>query len=121
MKAIYRTEHVSSLCPYPRSYAVMTSCAGKYLVEPPQGRTFERDERTITVRDKTDNGWAVAIVCPMEDIQREAQRLVTSVVLLAVIGLLFIIPISWTHIACLQRESVVRDWAANKLETAVNE
>ena len=114
-------EYISSICPYPQSYAVMTSCAGKYLVEPPQGRTLERNERAIAIREKTDNGWVVAIVCPMEDILKESRRLVAFVVLFAVIGLLIIIPVSWIHITRLQRESVVRDWAANRLGTAVND
>lgn len=114
-------EYISSICPYPQSYAVVTSCAGKYLVEPPQGRTLERDERAIAIRDKTDNGWVVAVVCPMEDILKETRRLVAFVVLFAVIGLLIIIPISWIHISRLRRESVVREWVANKLEAAVNE
>ena len=114
-------EYISSICPYPQSYAVMTSCAGKYLVEPPQGRTLERNEEAITIRETTDNGWGVAIICPMEDILKESRRLVVFVVLFAVIGLLIIIPISWTHITRLQRESVVRDWMADKLGTAVNE
>ena len=114
-------EYISSICPYPQSYAVMTSCAGKYLVEPPQGRTLERNEKAIAIREKTDNGWVVAIICPMEDILKESRRLVAFVVLFAVIGLLIIIPISWVHITRLQRESVVREWVANRLETAVGE
>lgn len=114
-------EYISSICPYPQSYAVMTSCAGKYLVEPPQGRTLERNEKAIAIREKTDNGWVVAIICPMEDILKESRRIVAFVVLFAVIGLLIIIPISWTHITRLQRESVVREWVANRLETAVGE
>ena len=114
-------EYISSICPYPQSYAVMTSCAGKYLVEPPQGRTLERNEKAIAIREKTDNGWGVAIICPLEDILKETRRLVSFVVLFAVIGLLIIIPISWIHISRLQRESVVREWAANNLEVAVNE
>ena len=114
-------EYISSICPYPQSYAVMTSCAGKYLVEPPQGRTLERNEKAIAIREKTDNGWVVAIICPMEDILKGSRRLVAFVVLFAVIGLLIIIPISWIHITRLQRESVVREWVANRLETAVDE
>ena len=115
------SEYISSICPYPQSYAVMTSCAGKYLVEPPQGRTLERNEKAIAIREKTDNGWVVAIICPMEDILRETRRLVSFIVLFAVIGLMIIIPIAWIHITRLQRESVVRDWVASKLGTAVNE
>ena len=115
------TEYISSICPYPQSYAVMTSCAGKYLVEPPQGRTLERNEKAIAIREKTDSGWTVAIICPMDDVLKETRRLVTSVILFAIVGLLIIIPISWTHISRLQRESVVREWATNKLEAAVNE
>ena len=114
-------EYISSICPYPQSYAVMTSCAGKYLVEPPQGRTLERNEKAIAIREKTDNGWGVAIICPLEDILKETRRLVTFVVLFAVVGLLIIIPVFWIHISRLQRESVVREWVANKLDAAVDE
>ena len=114
-------EYISSICPYPQSYAVMTSCTGKYLVEPPQGRTLERNEKAIAIREKTDNGWGVAVICPLEDIQKETRRLVSFVVLFAVIGMLIIIPISWVHITRLQRESVVREWVANKLDAAANE
>ena len=78
-------EYISSICPYPQSYAVMTSSAGKYLVEPPQGRTLERDESAIAIREKADNGWVVAIVCPMENILKESRRLVAFVVLFAII------------------------------------
>ena len=113
------TEYISSICPYPQSYAVMTSCAGKYLVKPPQGRTLERNEKAIAIRDKTDNGWVVAVVCPMENILKETRRLVSFVVLFAVVGLLIIVPISWIHISRLQRESVVREWAADKLKTVI--
>ena len=116
----HMTEYVSTICPYPQSHAVLTSQAGNYLVMPPRGQTFERGEKTITIREKTENGWVVAVVCPMEDILKETRQLVTSIVLIAVIGLLIIIPVSWTHVKRLQRESVVREWAANNLETAVN-
>ena len=114
-------EYISSICPYPQSYAVMTSGAGKYLVEPPQGRTLERNEKAIAIREKTDNGWAVAIVCPLEDILKESRRLVSFVVLFAVVGLLIIIPVFWIHVSRLQRDSVVREWVSNSLKTAVNE
>lgn len=112
------SEHVASICPYPQSYAVMISCAGNYIVLPPQGRTFERSEDTVTIREKTGNGWTVAIICPMENILKDARRLASLVVLLAVIGLLVIILISWIHISRLQRESVVRKWVEGKLGSA---
>ena len=115
------TEHVASICPYPQSYAVMISCAGNYLVLPPQGRTFERGEDTVTIRETTGNGWVVAIICPMEDVLRDARRLVVFVVLFAVAGLLIIIPISWILISRLQRESVLRKWMEGKLESAVRD
>ena len=111
--------HVSEICPYPRSYAVLISREGQYLVMPPQGRTFERGDETITVRDRTDNGWEVAVVCPVENILAGAKRLVGFIGALAVLGLLIIIPISWIHISRLRRESVVREWAANELGKAV--
>lgn len=115
------SEHVASICPYPQSYAVMISCAGNYLVLPPPGRTFERSEDTVTIREKTDNGWVVAIVCPMENILKDARRLASLIVLLAVSGLLVIILISWIHISRLQRESVVRKWLVGKLRSATRD
>lgn len=115
------TEHIASICPYPQSYAVMISCAGNYLVLPPQGRTFERGEDTVTIRETTGNGWVVAIVCPMENVLKGARRLVSFIVLIAVVGLLIIIPISWAHISRLQRESVVRKWMEKELGSAVRD
>ena len=112
------TERVASVCPYPESYAVMISCAGNYLVLPPQGRTFERSEDTVTIRETTDNGWVVAIVCPMENVLKGARRLVSFIILFAVAGLLIIIPISWIHIARLQRESVLRKWVEKEMGSA---
>lgn len=115
------TKRIAAICPYPQSYAVLISGAGKYLVMPPQGRTFERSEETITVRDQTDNGWVISIVCPVEKVLNDARRIVFLIVLFAVIGLLIIIPISWIHMTRLQRESVVREWAADKLKTATGD
>ena len=113
------TERIAAICPYPQSYAVMISCAGRYLVMPPQSRTFERSEKTITIRSQTDNGWVISIICPMETILDGARRLVFLVVLFAVLGLLIIVPISWIHISRLRRESVVREWVADKLKTTI--
>ena len=111
-------EHVASVRPYPQSYAVMISCAGNYLVLPPQGRTFERSEDTVTIREMTGNGWVVAIVCPMGNVLDGTRRIVFLVILIAVVGLLIIIPVSWIHISRLQRESVVRDWVEKELGVA---
>lgn len=115
------TKRIAAICPYPQSYAVMISCAGRYLVMPPQGRTFERSEKTITIRSQTDNGWVISIVCPIENVLNGARRLVSLLVLFAVLGLLIIVPISWFHISRLQRESIVREWAADKLKTVIGE
>ena len=115
------TKRIAAICPYPQSYAVMISCAGKYLVMPPQGRTFERSEKTITIRGQTDNGWVISIVCPIENVLNGARRLVFLIVLFAALGLLIIVPIAWIHVSRLQRESVVREWAADKLKTVIGE
>lgn len=115
------TRRISAICPYPQSYAVMISCAGKYLVMPPQSRMFERSEETITIRSQTDNGWVISIVCPIETILNGARRLVFLVVLFAVLGLLIIVPVSWIHLSRLRRESVVREWTADKLKTVIGE
>ena len=112
------TEHVSTICPYPQSYAVMTSHAGNYLVMPPQGQTFERGEETITIREKTDNGWVVAVVCPMEKILSGAHELVSFVVAFSAVGLLIIIIGSWIHSTRIQRESALRERMANELDIA---
>ena len=111
-------EHIASLCPYPRSYAVLISRMGRYLVMPPQGRTFERDDETITIRDGTNNGWVVAIVCPIENVLNGARQLVTVVVVFAAIGLIIIILFSWLHSSRLQRESVLRERMSNELDIA---
>lgn len=111
-------EYIASICPYPQSYAVMISCAGNYLVLPPQGRTFERDEETVAIRETTRSGWVIAIICPMENILRGARRLVIFISVFAFAGLLIIIPISWIHISRLQRESVLRKWMEGELESA---
>ena len=115
------TKRIAAICPYPQSYAVMISCAGKYLVMPPQGRTIERSEETITVRGQTDNGWVIAIVCPIENVLNCARRLAFLVVLSAVFGLLIIVPVSWVNFSRLQRESVVREWVTDRLKTAKRE
>ena len=112
------TEHVSDICPYPQSYAVMTSHAGNYLVMPPQGRTFERGAETITIRDKADNGWVVSVVCPMEEILSGAHELVFFVVAFSAVGLLIIIVGSWIHSTRIQRESALRERMANELDIA---
>ncbi|MBQ0033106.1 MAG: PDC sensor domain-containing protein [bacterium] len=112
------TKYIASICPYPQSYAVMISCAGNYLVLPPQGRTFERNEETVTIREKTRSGWSIAIVCPTENILRGARRLVVFVSVFAVVGLLIIIPVSWVHISRIQREAVLRKWMESELESA---
>lgn len=111
-------EYIASICPYPQSYAVMISCAGNYLVLPPQGRTFERSEETVTIRETTRSGWVIAIICPMENILRGARRLVIFICVFAFAGLLIIIPISWIHISRLQRESILRNWMERELESA---
>lgn len=115
------TEHIASLCPYPRSYAVLISRTGRYLVMPPQGRTFERDDETVTIREGTDNGWIVAIVCPKETILDGARRLSFLVALFAVLGLLIIVPISWANISRLRREFAVREWVADKLRATIGD
>ena len=112
------TESISAIRPYPQSYAVMISKSGKYLVLPPQGRTFERDEETITIRDETANGWIVSIVCPVENILSGARKLVTVVVVFAGVGLLIIILFSWFHSTRLQRETALRERMANELDIA---
>ena len=112
------TEHIASLCPYPRSYAVLISRTGRYLVMPPQGRTFERDDETVTIREGTDNGWIVAIVCPIKNVLSGARQLVKVVVGFAGIGLLIIILFSWIHSSRLQRESALRERMSNELDIA---
>lgn len=111
-------ERVSSICPYPHSYAVVISGEGQYLVLPPQGQTFERNEKTITIREKTANGWTLALVCPMEEILRGARKLTTVIVMFAGIGLLIIILISWALTSRVRRESALRERTANELEIA---
>lgn len=91
------TELVKSICPYPNSYAVMISPAGHYLVLPPQGRTCERDVAAITLRERTQNGWVVSVVCPMENILSDVRKMVRQVVMFAAVGLLIVILVSLAY------------------------
>lgn len=111
-------ERISAICPYLQSYAVVISGAGRYLVLPPQDQMLERDDATITIRERTSNGWTVAIVCPMENVLSGARKLTALIIMFAGVGLLIIVLISWAHSARVRRESALRERMANELEIA---
>ena len=112
------TDHVASICPYPRSYAVLISGKGEYIVKPPQGRVVERDGETITIRDQAENGWSVAIVCPMENILSGARQLMFRIVVFAALGLVLIVLVSWIYSSRLQRATAQRERFVSELGTA---
>ena len=110
--------HVASICPYPQSYAMMISGKGEYIVKPPQGRVVERDNETITIRDQTENGWSVAVVCPVEDILSGARGLMIRIVVFAALGLVLIVLVSWVYSSRLQRATAQRERIASELSAA---
>ena len=112
------TKEIAAICPYPQSYATVISKSGKYVVMPPQGRIFERDEETVAIRDTAANGWIVAVICPTAPILRDAKRMLTLIIVFASFGLLVIIFMSWAHSSRLQRESSLRERMANELDIA---
>ena len=112
-------EHVAAICPFPNSYAVMSSAEGKTLVAPPKDRpSGDGDGKTITIRDKADNGWTVEVVCPTEEILRGAQQLLVRIVIFSALGLLMIFVVSWIYSSRLQRSIALRERMAGELNTA---
>ena len=111
--------HVASICPFPNSYAVMSSAKGKVLVAPPKDRPVgDGDGKTITIRDKADNGWTVEVVCPVEEILRGAQQLLVRIVIFSALGLLMIFVVAWFYSSRLQRSIAMRERMAGELNTA---
>lgn len=112
------TEQIAAICPYPQSYATVISKSGKYIVMPPQGRTFERDAETVAIRDTTANGWIVAVICPTGPILQGAKQMMNMIIVFAGFGLLVIILMSLASSSRLQRESALRERMANELDIA---
>ena len=113
--------HVAAICPFPNSYAVMISAEGKTLVAPPKDRPAgDGDGKTITIRDRADNGWTVEVVCPLEEILRGAQQLLARIVVFSALGLAMIFVVSWFYSSRLQRSIAMRERMAGELNTARN-
>ena len=112
------TRHVAAICPYPRSYAELVSGKGEYIVKPPQGREAAGLGDTIAIRDQAQNGWALSIVCPVENILSGARRLVFRIVIFAALGLVLIFLLSWFYSSRLQRATVQRERIEGELGTA---
>ena len=114
-------EHVRQICPFPNSYAVMTSAQGKSLVSPPEGREInDGDGKTIRIRERADNGWTVEVVCPIEEILRDAQKLVVKIIIFSVLGLGMIFIVTWFYSSRLQASLALRARMAGELNTAKN-
>ena len=113
--------HVASICPFPKSYAMMHSAQGKVLVGPPKGHSRDDgDGRTITIRDKAENGWTVEVVCPTEEILRGAQKLLARIIVFSALGLVAIFIVSWVYSTRLQSSIALRERMAGELNTAKN-
>lgn len=116
------TEQVSAIRPFPKSYAVLRSKGGVELVPPPKGAEAEGGD-SITIREKTENGWTVEIVCPTDAIVSGAREMVTRIICFAVLGLLLISLLAWYFARRLEqeaklRESITRERMASELNTA---
>ena len=113
--------HVASICPFPKSYAMMHSAQGKVLVGPPRGLSRGNgDGRTITISDKAENGWTVEVVCPTEEILRGAQQLLVRIIIFSALGIVAIFIVSWIYSARLQNSIALRERMAGELNTARN-
>ena len=114
-------EHVKKICPFPNSYAVLRSAQGKSLVDPPAGRDEnDGDGKTIRIRERAENGWTVDVVCPIEEILRDAQKLVVKIIIFSVLGLGLIVIVSWFYSSRLQASLALRARMAGELNTARN-
>ena len=114
-------DHVRQICPFPNSYAVMSSARGKPLVSPPEGRKVDDgDGKTIRIREQADNGWTVEVVCPIEEILRDAQKLVVKIIIFSVLGLGMIFIVTWFYSSRLQASLALRARMAGELNTAKN-
>lgn len=108
------TDLVAAIRPYPQSYAVLTSEKGAYLVAPPQTDESARN-RTMTIRDRTQNGWTVEVICPLAPIVRDARRLVLQIALFSLAGLGFITFLAWFFSSRLQRATAQRERMESEL------
>ena len=114
-------DHVTKICPFPNSFAVMRSAQGKSLVDPPNGRKVDNsDGKTITISAMADNGWTVTVICPIEEIQRGADELVLRIIVFSALGLLMIFIVSWIYSSRLQSSITLRERMAGELNTARN-
>lgn len=112
--------HVAAIRPFPNSYMVMRSSQGKSLVDPPKDWQSSDGGKTITICDKADNGWTVEVVCPVEEILRDAQKLVVKIIIFSVLGLGMIFIVSWIYSSRLQSSIAMRERMSGELNTARN-
>ena len=110
------TREVAAIEPYPNSYAVLLSQAGRPLVAAPEDAAALND--TVKIRGKTGNGWTVELVCPLANILQGARTLVTRIALFSVVGLGLIFFVSWSFSTRLQRVTAANERLGNELSIA---
>lgn len=101
------TDQVSSIHPFPHSYAVMKSKRGAVLVAPPEGE--KQDADTISVSEKAENGWTVEIVCPVNEIVRGSREMVSRIICFSILGLSLIFILSRFFSKRLEQETEMRE------------
>lgn len=101
------TDQVSSIHPFPHSYAVMKSRLGAELVAPPEGA--RQDVDTISVSEKAENGWTVEIVCPVDEIVRGSREMVSRIICFSILGLSLIFILSRHFSKRLEQETELRE------------
>ena len=111
--------HVASICPFPKSYAVMRSAQDKLLVGPSKEQLEgDRTGKSISIRDQADNGWSIEVICPVEEVLSGSRKLVIRIIIFSILGLVMIFIVSWIYSSRLQRSVALRERMEGELNTA---
>ncbi len=110
------TRHVSTIKPYPDSYAILLSQRGTPLVGAPEGAAASKD--TVKIVGKASNGWTMELICPLSNILQGSRILVSRIALFSLVGLGLIFFVSWSFSTRLQRATVANERLSSELGIA---
>jgi len=112
------TKRLSTIRPYPDSYATLQTKSGKMLVPPPASLSQSENLDTVTISGVADNGWTVSLVCPITNILEGARRVVGHIIVFSILGLGLILFVSWNFSNRLQSATAERERVESELSIA---